>query len=339
MDDNDEVSPALIESSSKGQIAENLATPEQQAIVDSAVKFSKYLTSRWPQIDDGRRPIIEIDDQGTQVELPQLPPELQAIPKLNYYLSGSLATMLLSRAENFTELDPSDPESMKPIMTRVVPESARQILTTFARPIGDLDYVPTDSYKGKKSIANKMFNKVSAEKYKELRSRFLMKGGGGPAFSEIPDDAKACLHQPENGLFLMVDPIEAAGPKRLAKITVEGQDYFIPRPDTLLAYKVLHLLQNYSTKPEKFNADFSKLVNSLGQIYTPEELEGITREVLAEYEENMEAIHEMLNRDEDNPPSYKSKIPSMIDKVLADERITPQIRVAVEKLKEIEEVK
>ncbi len=122
-------------------------TPEQKEILESATKFAEYLTGRWPQVDTGRKPIIEIDDKGTTVELLELPEGIETEPKMNYYISGSLASMLLSRAERFSEMDETQIPTLAETRTRKIPESARKTLAFFARQIGDLDYIPADHYK------------------------------------------------------------------------------------------------------------------------------------------------------------------------------------------------
>lgn len=65
-------------------------TPEQKELLDSAVAFAEYLTHRWPQVDDS---------EGNSQE--NIAREL----RINYYLSGSLATMLLARTDTFVEMD------------------------------------------------------------------------------------------------------------------------------------------------------------------------------------------------------------------------------------------
>lgn len=289
-------------------------TPEQKEILESATKFAEYLTGRWPQVDTGRKPIIEIDDKGTTVELLELPEGIETEPKMNYYISGSLASMLLSRAERFSEMDETQIPTLAETRTREIPESARKTLAFFARQIGDLDYIPADHYKSSPSR--------------------LRKGGGGPSFDEVPEEGRKVLKQGENQIKVMCDPVEAYGARRIAKVNVEGQDYYIARPDTILAYKVLHLLQSYEQEPEKFNADFGKLLGALKEMYSEEELGQITQQVLTDYEEAMEGLHIRLNEGKENPPAYEKKIPKFIERVLANQQVSPEIRVTLENLRE-----
>ncbi len=287
-------------------------TPEQKEILESATKFAEYLTSRWPQVDTGRKPVVEIDDKGTTVELPKLPESIET--RINYYLSGSLASMLLSRAESFTEMDETQIPALAEVRTREIPESARKILASFARQIGDLDYVPTDHYKANPTR--------------------LKRGGGGPSFDEVPEAGRKVLKRGENQIKVMCDPVEAYGARRIAKVNVEGQDYYVARPDTILAYKVLHLLQSYEQKPEKFNTDFRKLHGALRTMYSEEELLQITQQVLTDYEDAMEGLHIRMNEGKENPPAYERKVPKFIERVLANQQVSPEIRATLEKLVE-----
>ena len=299
----------------KAEITEGEITSEQKEILESATKFAEYLTGRWPQIDTGRKSIIvEIDDKGTTAELPELPDGIETEPRMNYYLSGSLASMLLSRAESFSEMDEAQVPVLVETRTREIPESARKILSSFARQIGDLDYVPTDQYKANPTR--------------------LKKGGGGPSFDEVPEKGRKVLKQGEGQIKVMCDPVEAYGAKRIAKVNVEGKTYFVARPDTILAYKVLHLLQSYEQKPEKFNTDFSRLLGALKEIYSEEELGQITQQVLTDYEDAIEGSHIRLNEGRENPPVYEKKIPKFIERVLANPQVSPEIRATLEKLRE-----
>lgn len=82
----------------KAERSEIKITPEQKAILESAKAFVKYLTSRWPQVDTRKKLVIKIDDEGTTVELPELPKSIETETIINYYFCGSLAFMLLSCA-------------------------------------------------------------------------------------------------------------------------------------------------------------------------------------------------------------------------------------------------
>lgn len=306
-------------------------SPEQEEILKSAEKFAEYLTSRFPQVDQNRRMIVEIDEKGTTVELPELPESIQREPMMNYYLSGSLATMLLSRAgDQLTEIYESQMQGVIECQTRVIPKSTRDILATFARPIGDLDYVPTDFYRDKKAHIKNLLGKVSSEEYQQIRAQYLWKGGG-PNFEEMPEESRICLKRSGTQSKIMVDPVESYGPSRAAKIVVAGKEYFIARPDTIFAYKVLHLLEAYEQKPEKFNADFGILFSAMKEMYGEDELLQNTVQILSDYENANETSYRRSYKGDEAKP-YEHKIPAFAKRVLGNQGITPEIRGVIERV-------
>lgn len=294
------------------KVGEIGVTAEQREIIGSVTKFAEYLTDHWPQIDSGEETAVG-GDQGVDIASPHELQESIKEQRINYYLSGSLAVMLLSRAERFTAIEDNQIPAIVDEYTQDLPVSTRNILTSFARQIGDLDYVPMDHHKANPNR--------------------LKKGGGGPSFDEIPEEGRKALIQGENQIKLMCDPVEAYGPKRVAHIQVDGREYLIARPDTIFAYKVLHLLQSYDKKPDKFNADFHKLFSALKEIYSEEELMQITQQVLEDYEDAMEGVHARIYEDKENPPLYEKKIPAFINNALINPQITPEIKTVLERLR------
>lgn len=287
-------------------------TPEQEEVLDSAIKFAEYLTGYWPQIDTGREYFIETED-NKNIKWPPLPAQIETKPKINYYLSGSLASMLLSQADKFYEIDES--QFPIPITTTIkkIPETAGKILSSLARPIGDLDYVPTDYYKNNPAR--------------------LRKGGGGPSFEEPPIASQKILKREKKQLKIMCDPVENYGTNKVARINIRGRDYYITRPDTILAYKILHLLQSYEQKPEKFNVDFDKLFESLKQVYSEDELLQTTHQVLVDYEQSMKKLHTDFADQEGKTAEYEEKIPRFIKQALANPHLSSNIRTILEKLR------
>jgi len=308
-------------------------SPEQKEILDSAVNFADYLTNKYPQIDDGTKRIIEIDEAGQILESP---PINGAEPQqnINYCLSGSLATMLLSKADSFSEIKENRGNNLKEGEEKIIPEKTHHILSTFARPIGDVDFDQTDFYETKKSIIFKASGKIPAEKYRNLRSQYLYKGGSGPSFDEVPDNAQKCLNRGENQVKIMFDPVKTFEPKKIAKIKIKEKDYYITAPDNMLAYKVLHLLQSYHIKPEKFNDDFGKMLNAIKELYSEEDLEKNTVNILKASEKNSEDFHVRFNKDREDVIGYEKKIPGQIEKVLANPNLSKEVKSFIEKIKE-----
>lgn len=268
--------------------AETRLTPEQKKILDSAVKFTEYLVSRWPQVDN-----------------------IGEKQKLNYYIVGSLATMLLSRGESVVEFDPALIPDLSELESIEIPEESRKILSEFSRKIGDLDYVPSDTYK--------------------LNPNRLKKGGGGPSFDDIPENAQAVLKKQEGQMKLMCDPVPAEDyQKHVARIKVDGQDFYIASPETMLAYKVIHALESYSKDPVKFNNDFRNLYQGLVGIYGQDRLIEMVKRVLVQHKEGRRHFHEKLGGESE---TFIDKIPQIISDLLNDPQISAEIRFVLEAIK------
>ncbi|MEW6114277.1 MAG: hypothetical protein AB1664_19235 [Thermodesulfobacteriota bacterium] len=249
---------------------------ERLRLLGSATSFAHYLVGRWPQVDDKGR--------------------------LNYSFAGSLSTMLLAQAENFTAVDLD--ASSRPVFaeTTSIPAAVRGALIAFARQIGDLDFVPTDHY----------FDNPGR----------LRKGGGGPAFAEIPSEALACLKIAHEGhLRLMCDPV-GIGSHALrppVKILLDGMAFYVTRPDVMLGFKVLHLLESYGQKYEKFNADFAVLLGAVAMLYSEEDLVQLAYDIVSKsHERTMRTMKAIV-------PNYRSRTPEEMEAVLSHPSVTPEI--------------
>lgn len=313
----------------------NEAIQEQREMAANALELANYVVTRYAQVDDGREIIIQTDEVGTHIELPPLPENMSSEPRMNYYLSGSLATTLLAHADGYTELDETEMPRLVDRRSVQISPKAREIFTSFARPIGDLDYVRTDNYKARLDQANALYRSGEDNTaYRAARAKILTKGGGGPSYEEIPPNGRKALKQAKGQVMVFCDPVESYGAKRVARITVEDQDYYIARPDTILAYKVLHILQGYEQKPERFNQDFPKLLEALLETYPTEDLLSITDTVLTDYEEAMRGLHDQWEKEKDTPAPYEPKLPGMIQTVLAHPELDPSIRSVLETLQQ-----
>lgn len=285
---------------------ESLQIPPQE-LLESAYCFAEYLTDKWPQTQiDQYVSITDIDE--TEIGLPPLPECLIIPPKLNYYIGGSLAVILLAQADTVDICAETYGSSITIENTISIPQKVKDTLVQFARPIGDLDYVPTTDYKN-------------------LPER-LRKGGGGPSYDELPAKALPIIQRKPNQIKVMCDPLETYGTKKFARICIRGKEFYIARPDTLIAYKIFHILQNYPKKPEKFNRDFATLSQALMSMYPLEHLLPITHHLLAAYEEEYNKIMEYFS----NGKPYDRKLPKLFDQVMQNPQLSPEIRYFLEAL-------
>jgi hypothetical protein len=299
----------------------------QNPQVEAAVKFALYLTGKYPQVDLARTPLVEQND-GTTIELPALPDSVVSEPVLNYYLAGSLATALLSRADSIELAEATTGSNIT--ITRVVnntPES-RAAFARFARPIGDIDFVQTANY-----IAHKrtLQQSVPTSEQANERSKYLWKGGGGPTFDEVPANASLALQRSEGQFKIMCDPLETAGPLRFARIAVDGNFIYVARPDTIIGYKTLHMLQSFNQKPERFNEDFTLLHTALGELLTEEEMVESTHTILSEFEAGR------VSQAERSSSSYEPGLPGFTDTLMSNDALSGDARSFMDKVIEYDQ--
>lgn len=281
------------------------STSEKEAIINSSEAFAKYMNERYPQTDN---------DDGEK--------------KLNYVLSGSLATTLLARAESFVNINLSSDSTINEEEVKNLPPEARDKFAAYARPIGDFDFVPTDYYQEKQKEVQGSLYQEDPEEYRRRRKTLLWKGGGGPSFEEIPEEAQGCLKNESGQIKLMCDPVENWGSEGYAKITIDGADYYVTRPDYMVGYKVLNILQSYKQKPEKFNQDFKALLDATSDIYSLEEITAVTQEVLQGYESSMKTSFK-----KHNPNGYYEEfIPTSTKKTLNHPDVSDEIKKFLENL-------
>lgn len=306
-----------------------VAIEQQITQVDSAIHFAKYLTARYPQVDAIQNIAIELDGESTQVNLPEPPEGIKILPQLNYYLVGSLATTLLSRAETIDLCEETTGSNITVTESVANPQATRDLLAEFARPIGDIDYVPTVHYRELQKVVQDSFDSVSSEEYQRGRAKYLWKGGGGPKYGEIPPEATLAIkREPDrkDDFGIMCDPVEIYGTRKFARINIEGNEFFVARPDTLVSYKILHMLQSYDQKPDKFNKDFAKLHQAMTKLYTDDEMVELTHKTISEYEASMSKISSTFDK------NYHSKLPAMTSNLLNRSDLSDEARGFIEKV-------
>jgi hypothetical protein len=263
---------------------------ERAYLQDAATAFASYVTEKYPQINkDGQ---------------------------LNYYVSGSLAVMLLSQADSIDLLDSSQLPDVSSRETRSLNGGLSAELADFTRPIGDFDYVETTAYKeAKKAIPS---YSDDPEGYSRERKRFLFKGGGGPSIDELPGLAKDVLAEAKSGNKVMCDPVLTYGKDQIARVRIQNRDYFISDPSQIFGYKVLHLMQSFGNKPDKFKRDFTVLHDALSQLYSEEELIESAYAVLVGFEDLMKQYGPQASkhmRQLDQNPDFNSTIRPFFEKL------------------------
>lgn len=289
-------------------------------LVEPTIKLVEYLTTRYPQLDMENTIVIDTG-KGDYITLPPLPEGMVVEPTLNYYFAGSLATILLSQAQEVHLFHDTTGSELDLDRTMQITPQASKLLEEFIRPIGDIDYVQTQHYFELKEVASRK----SGEEYTQGRKKYLWKGGG-PKFDEIPQESLSSIRNVDRQIAVMVDPVEMFGPHKIAKVEVQGTEYFIVRPDAMVAYKFLNLLQSYDKKPERFNTDFPKLLLAISSFYSEDELLQIAHSTLAYVAQREERIAKQYDR----PPI--SKLPDMLIKFIEAPDLNPVINDFINKL-------
>jgi hypothetical protein len=275
---------------------ETAVTPES-GVMKSVVNFVAYLDERFPQVDTQPEILVEIEDGEITGFSP--PSEAVALPKLNYYLVGSLATTLLAAADKVEVCAENSNSNIVVESTLEIPSGVKGLLTKFVRPVGDIDYIPSGYYNLQKKRVQDSFESVTPEQYRTSRSRFLWKGGGGLKYGDVLETARAAIKRPadrEDNFGIMCDPFDSYGKLRYAKVSVDGHEFYIARPDTMVGYKMLHMLDQFDKKPEKFNKDFDVLYKAISQIYPESHLVQITHEILSAYDERIKKVLSTFDR-------------------------------------------
>lgn len=256
---------------------------ERAHLQDAVVAFASYVTEKYPQINaDGR---------------------------LNYYMSGSLAVMLLSQADSIDLLDSSQLPAVSTRETRRLDDGLSSRLATFTRKIKDFDYVGTSAYKDAKREIPSYSDDPKG--YSRERKKFLFKGGGGPSIDELPELAKDVLAEAKSGHKVMCDPVSTYGEDQVARVRIQDREYFISDPSQIFGYKVLHLMQSFGNKPDKFKRDFAVLHDALSQLYSEEELIESAYHILVGFEDSMTQYGSQASkhmRELDKNPDFNSTI-------------------------------
>lgn len=219
-------------------------TQEQATTLRSASDFAHELTAKFPQVD--------------------------ANGNINYYLAGSLATMLL--VEGGGKMVPTKGTALHSFESAgaiSIPESGMNHLSTFIRKIGDLDYLPLKDY--------------SKQEVK------LGKGGAGPAFNELSASARNVFKESKDGSKVMADPVASKGDHAGVAVEVGGKIFYIANPVDALAYKLIHAAESFGLSEAKvptMNRDFAALLHGLESVHPRETLVRAVSDAVSQYNKN-----------------------------------------------------
>ena len=242
-------------------------------------------------------------------------------PHLQYYFAGSFATGLLSQATEITDLDGtsiSEGSSQQNAITKETTDKFNDCL----RLIGDVDYVALD--KGFPIVRD---GKVIY------------------SYDNFPDDAKPAFKTSANSprvITVMEDISVGRDKHRVAKILIDGEEYYIESPDAQLGGKVLQILSNCNTTKsnpysaeliDTINRDFESLIIALGRIYNRSQLLDTAYQMMLEVNRLPSSYDDGLIR------HRRPKFPYDFIAVLRNSDYSPTVHTFFKDLEELDNTK
>ena len=190
--------------------------------------------------------------------------------KLQYYLCGSLATMLLSNATSIENCDIGENSVMNIQEKKTISQEAREDLSLFARPIHDIDVI---------NVSGNMVDNSKVNIDGRIKNRMLRV----PVQRAIPDIEQLFKDQPSFwSAFSSIDSLEDERKivkHRVARITIgENKEIYITAPEALIAHKLEETIQlcsqkNDLDKYEKDIKDLATMISGISKIYDKKDLE------------------------------------------------------------------
>jgi len=224
----------------KGEIS--IMVEKHRSIVDIASDLGKYLTKNSMQVsEDG---------------------------KLQYYICGSLGTMLLANTIEIEKCEVDDEGHIILSDKKNIPQSARNILSMGERKIGDLDVVNVAGNMFDNSKKEKLRPEVSFEESR-IKVAFMKR--------EIPD-IKDILG---TGFHIADDVITGLKTDnfRTSKIKLEdGTEIFIASPETMIAHKLEEIIklnglkENDKQHYKRNIKDIITMISGISEFYDRDEL-------------------------------------------------------------------
>lgn len=216
--------------------------------------------------------------------------------KLQYYLCGSLATMLLSNATSIESCDIGENSVINIQEKKTIPQEAREDLSLFARTIHDIDVI---------NVSGNMVNNSKVNIDGKTKNRMLRV----PVQRAIPDIEQLFKDQPSFwSAFANIDSLEGErkiDKHRVAKITIgENTGIYITAPEALIAHKLEETIQLCSQKNdlEKYEKDIKDLtimISGISKIYDKKDLvQGISDTIKekdsSHYEEHKSELEDIF---------------------------------------------
>lgn len=168
-------------------------------------------------------------------ELVELYPQTNEDGSLRYIIVGSLATNLLVQSEVIEQIDGQELTGFAVLEGENTVPFTPEEQALSARKIGDLDIV---------------FLPEARETTEGTTRLNAMKGGDQLAVSKFSSSALELFKTPDQLQAIFLDPLYSADPQ-VVRVKVDGQEYYIASPVSILANKANHLCLTYVTSSDE----------------------------------------------------------------------------------------
>ncbi len=225
------------------------------------------------------------------IELLETHPQIDETNGLNYYLSGSFATLLFAQAEKFEIIDEQQIPKIVTISEKIISKRAKKQFNKCTKRIRDIDFISL-----KKEEINNQRKAVKREWKIEPKN--------------LSENAKKCLKLKEEQSHLRFDSLESNLPHKIARIEIDGKNVYIAEPIIIFSHKAVSLAKLSATEEE-----VNELVDSLDNM-----LKGI--KCIYDYEKLLAITHEIMfnsfDLENSSPFCYDSKLSSELLKYYND---------------------
>jgi len=194
-------------------------------------------------------------------------PQINKQGLLNYYFAGSLAPMLLAKAEKIEQIITTHIPSIRIDTEIILPEKSKKYLQKVARPMADIDYIQTNAEKEIPQFGNYI--------------------------SELPEKAKNTLSKSKQNTIAF-DKVEVFGQHRINKVTIKEKEFFISDLMQTYNYKILHA--TYVGHKKKFIKELNHLHIATSAIYKEEAIYEELYQLLKNYEKKRSNFAPSLGR-------------------------------------------
>jgi hypothetical protein len=270
---------------------ENYQNLLHKDLLNSTLDLTVFITSRWNQIDFGTHILIETDDNGSIVDLPEFPYQMTTDPHLNYYFGGSIAKALITKSDCITILDNRKLPAIVEVKKMKIPDESKYILSESVKHVGDVDIIASDIYLKRQHIILNSYRKIPMSDYSMLCAKYIINGGRELMIGNMPKNIQNVLHIDPGQIMIKCDQVENYGMMKVVKVTIDTGEYYVASPDMIFSYKLLQILQSFDHKPDILYRDFKSIYAAMLCLYSDSELSQAASQVAIQYAKEVRNVN------------------------------------------------